>query len=156
MPPCHAYEDPYENIYTVLRGSKHFLLLPPTEGFLLTELPFPRAVYRRREEDGKLILQPLVRQSQSRASDAGSEGAEDRKCADEEGDSNGSMTGSVNEVSWASVDPKLLATLPHSMLSESSKDFVKYARPIHVELHEGETLYLPSGRSFDNTTCLPC
>ncbi|KAG6817412.1 hypothetical protein H0H87_009057 [Tephrocybe sp. NHM501043] len=27
--------NPYENIYTVLRGAKHFTLLPPTEGWCL-------------------------------------------------------------------------------------------------------------------------
>ncbi len=27
--------DPYENIYTVIRGAKHFTLLPPTEGWCL-------------------------------------------------------------------------------------------------------------------------
>jgi hypothetical protein len=27
--------DPYENIYTVVRGAKHFTLLPPTEGWSL-------------------------------------------------------------------------------------------------------------------------
>ncbi|KAI0720305.1 Clavaminate synthase-like protein [Cerioporus squamosus] len=29
------HSDPYENIYTVIRGSKHFTLLPPTEGWCL-------------------------------------------------------------------------------------------------------------------------
>ena len=28
----HKMTDPYENIYTVIRGAKHFTLLPPTEG----------------------------------------------------------------------------------------------------------------------------
>lgn len=27
--------DPYENIYTVVRGAKHFTLLPPSEGWCL-------------------------------------------------------------------------------------------------------------------------
>ncbi|KAG6854781.1 hypothetical protein C0991_001208 [Blastosporella zonata] len=29
------HSDPYENIYTVLRGAKHFTLLPPSEGWCL-------------------------------------------------------------------------------------------------------------------------
>jgi len=29
------HSDPYENIYTVIRGTKHFTLLPPTEGWCL-------------------------------------------------------------------------------------------------------------------------
>jgi hypothetical protein len=27
--------DPYENIYTVIKGTKHFILFPPTEGWCL-------------------------------------------------------------------------------------------------------------------------
>lgn len=30
-----ATVDPYENIYTVVRGAKHFTLFPPTEGWCL-------------------------------------------------------------------------------------------------------------------------
>ncbi|KAG9015503.1 hypothetical protein FRB94_000108 [Tulasnella sp. JGI-2019a] len=30
-----VHSDPYENIYTVIRGEKHFTLLPPTEGYCL-------------------------------------------------------------------------------------------------------------------------
>lgn len=29
------HSDPYENIYTVIRGEKHFTLFPPTEGWCL-------------------------------------------------------------------------------------------------------------------------
>ena len=30
-----ALTDPYENIYTVIRGAKYFTLLPPTDGWCL-------------------------------------------------------------------------------------------------------------------------
>ena len=30
-----ATQDPYENIYTVVRGMKHFFLLPPSDGWCL-------------------------------------------------------------------------------------------------------------------------
>lgn len=33
--PDKKLEDPYENIYTVVRGQKRFTLFPPTEGLLL-------------------------------------------------------------------------------------------------------------------------
>ncbi|KAG2754783.1 Clavaminate synthase-like protein [Suillus brevipes Sb2] len=39
------HSDPYENIYTVIRGSKHFTLLPPCEGWCLQERMYPHAVY---------------------------------------------------------------------------------------------------------------
>lgn len=36
LPFSHTLNiDPYENVYTVIRGSKHFTLLPPTEGWCL-------------------------------------------------------------------------------------------------------------------------
>ncbi|KAF8314761.1 Clavaminate synthase-like protein [Clavulina sp. PMI_390] len=57
------HSDPYENIYTVIRGSKLFILLPPTEGFLLSEREYPRATYERldgTEGAGALQLVPCV------------------------------------------------------------------------------------------------
>ncbi|ESK96003.1 jmjc domain-containing protein 7 [Moniliophthora roreri MCA 2997] len=51
------HSDPYENIYTVVRGVKHFTLLPPTEGWCLEERMYPHATYTR-SESGALILQP--------------------------------------------------------------------------------------------------
>ncbi|KNZ79808.1 JmjC domain-containing protein E [Termitomyces sp. J132] len=52
------HSDPYENIYTVLRGAKHFTLLPPTEGWCLNECRFPHASYQRCSKTGKLFVQP--------------------------------------------------------------------------------------------------
>ncbi|KAJ3857401.1 Clavaminate synthase-like protein [Lentinula lateritia] len=48
--------DPYENIYTVVRGQKHFTLLPPTDGWCLDERFYPHATYVRNA--GNLVLQP--------------------------------------------------------------------------------------------------
>ena len=31
----YSHIDPYENVYTVIRGKKHFTLFPPTEGWCL-------------------------------------------------------------------------------------------------------------------------
>ncbi|KAL0070764.1 hypothetical protein AAF712_001985 [Marasmius tenuissimus] len=55
--------DPYENIYTVVRGAKHFTLLPPTEGWCLegrqrSERMYPHATYTRSSEPPALALQP--------------------------------------------------------------------------------------------------
>jgi len=52
------HSDPYENIYTVVRGSKTFTLLPPTEGWCLAERPYPHAQYRRTGPSSPLILVP--------------------------------------------------------------------------------------------------
>jgi len=51
--------DPYENIYTVVRGAKHFILFPPTEGYLLQERNYPRAVYTRPHPGAPLQLTPI-------------------------------------------------------------------------------------------------
>lgn len=50
--------DPYENIYTVVRGAKHFTLLPPTEGWCLKERKYPHAVYTRPSPASGLKLVP--------------------------------------------------------------------------------------------------
>ncbi|KIL70053.1 hypothetical protein M378DRAFT_68218 [Amanita muscaria Koide BX008] len=52
-----VHSDPYENLYTVVRGAKHFTLLPPTEGRYLNEKWYPHARYTR-SSDGRLELTP--------------------------------------------------------------------------------------------------
>ncbi|KAJ7068279.1 cupin-like domain-containing protein [Mycena amicta] len=52
------HSDPYENIYHVVRGAKHFTLLPPTEGWCLQERLFPHAVWARTSPDEPLRVVP--------------------------------------------------------------------------------------------------
>ncbi|KAF9247051.1 cupin-like domain-containing protein [Melanogaster broomeanus] len=52
------HSDPYENVYTVIRGTKHFTLLPPTEGWCLEERLYPHAVYSRADVSSELQLIP--------------------------------------------------------------------------------------------------
>ncbi|KAF8559104.1 Clavaminate synthase-like protein [Imleria badia] len=52
------HNDPYENIYTVVRGTKHFTLLPPSEGWCLEERLYPHAVYTRVGAAPELDLLP--------------------------------------------------------------------------------------------------
>ncbi|KIO29112.1 hypothetical protein M407DRAFT_55914, partial [Tulasnella calospora MUT 4182] len=59
-----AHSDPYENVYTVVRGRKHFTLLPPTEGWTLQERMHPHATYTRPEPALPLVLTPSDPQSQ--------------------------------------------------------------------------------------------
>jgi jumonji domain-containing protein 7 len=108
--------DPYENIYTVIRGTKHFTLFPPTEGFSLcgalplatlhnqstVRIPLERiykhARYTRPSPSSPLILTP---------------------------------SSSGNVVRWSSIaDPTLPGSTPH-------------ASPLRVTIQAGETLYLP-------------
>ncbi|KAI0081802.1 Clavaminate synthase-like protein [Panus rudis PR-1116 ss-1] len=53
----HSVADPYENIYSVIRGSKTFTLLPPTEGWCMQERTYPHARYER-ASDASLVLVP--------------------------------------------------------------------------------------------------
>ncbi|EGO01893.1 hypothetical protein SERLA73DRAFT_177489 [Serpula lacrymans var. lacrymans S7.3] len=52
------HSDPYENIYTVIRGAKHFTLLPPTEGWCTQERSYPHARYTRPTSGPGLVLTP--------------------------------------------------------------------------------------------------
>ncbi|KAF8897538.1 Clavaminate synthase-like protein [Infundibulicybe gibba] len=48
------HSDPYENVYTVIRGRKHFTLVPPTGGWCLREREYPHAVFARESPGSKL------------------------------------------------------------------------------------------------------
>lgn len=114
-------EDPYENIYTVVRGVKHFTLLPPTEGWcleghnfrfiltaysesshtVLSERTYPHAKYARDTSTSPLTIVPSPDSAPIR---------------------------------WSSIaNPQLPGTL------------APQAHPIRISLHAGETLYLPAG-----------
>jgi len=54
------HNDPYENIYTVIRGSKHFTLLSPTEGWCLKERAYPHAQYSRSTPTSRLTIVPSI------------------------------------------------------------------------------------------------
>lgn len=119
--PCcllTATIDPYENIYTVIRGRKDFTLLPPTDGWYLSgmfftwfsalilftdplsERLYPHATYVRKGQGHDLTLQPSEH---------------------------------APSVRWASISDQISRHLPSE------------AHPIHVSISEGEMLYLPVG-----------
>ncbi|RDB22522.1 JmjC domain-containing protein 7 [Hypsizygus marmoreus] len=52
------HSDPYENIYTVVRGAKHFTLFPPTDGWSMDEHIYPHATYKRSAVTSALMLEP--------------------------------------------------------------------------------------------------
>ncbi|KAJ7771368.1 cupin-like domain-containing protein [Mycena maculata] len=52
------HSDPYENIYTVVRGSKQFTLLPPTEGCCVRERMYPHGTWTRQIPNAALTIAP--------------------------------------------------------------------------------------------------
>ncbi|KAF4574589.1 hypothetical protein EYR36_005937 [Pleurotus pulmonarius] len=55
------HNDPYENVYTVIRGAKHFTLLRPTDSCYLQERAYPHATYTRPNlSSQELILTPSL------------------------------------------------------------------------------------------------
>lgn len=52
--------DPYENIYTVVRGVKYFTLLPPTDACYLKEKYFPHASFSRESPGSGLQVTPTA------------------------------------------------------------------------------------------------
>ncbi|KAJ7047368.1 Clavaminate synthase-like protein [Mycena alexandri] len=57
------HSDPYENIYTVVRGSKQFTLLPPSEGSCLQERMYPHGTWTRQGTETGLTLTPSTNAS---------------------------------------------------------------------------------------------
>ncbi|KZS97575.1 Clavaminate synthase-like protein [Sistotremastrum niveocremeum HHB9708] len=52
------HADPYENVYTVVRGAKHFTLYPPTESCFMERRLYRRAEYQRPRPGAPLVLRP--------------------------------------------------------------------------------------------------
>ncbi|KAF8529033.1 cupin-like domain-containing protein [Hysterangium stoloniferum] len=53
-----VHSDPYENLYTVVRGIKHFTLFPPTEAHYLQEKTYKHALYHRHNPSSPLAPSP--------------------------------------------------------------------------------------------------
>jgi jumonji domain-containing protein 7 len=99
------HKDHYENLYCVVKGTKKFTLLPPTDLPWLNQRWFREANYAR-DENGRLV--PVMQEPE-------------------------------NAIPWIPVDPDLdveTLRLQHPRAANIS--------PLHVEVHEGEMLYLPA------------
>lgn len=139
---CRAITDPYENIYTVIRGSKHFILFPPTEGFLLAERTYPRAAYTRSPTPGApLVLTPFARNVELDESHDEHNSDDEDNQSDRNADTDLEQDVDMGTVSWASVDPSAAAPIKHAM-------------PLRISVHAGQTLYLPAGTSFSSLLSL--
>lgn len=111
------HKDHYDNIYAVVSGEKHFLLLPPTEHHRLYVRDYPAAHYVAEEED------------------AGGEHQMRLKLELDE---------PQRFVPWSSVDP--CPASPEEMAAQASS-FPLYfdgPAPIRCTVRAGEMLYLPS------------
>ncbi|CAF5055739.1 unnamed protein product, partial [Rotaria socialis] len=49
------HHDPYENLYGVIRGRKHFTLYPPTDFYWLNQKFYKKAHYERYNSTQKII-----------------------------------------------------------------------------------------------------
>ncbi|PWN49857.1 Clavaminate synthase-like protein [Violaceomyces palustris] len=145
------HRDFYENLFTVVRGWKEFTLYPPNEGiFLCDDEQFPIYKYEpvrksisEEGEDGelssipkRLVLQPTGMEptrwipidpslGKSHPRNKAYIRSEDRAMP---------VLDSANEDDFD--DPRV---------EESAKRFGFSLEPIKIRVHEGETLYLPSG-----------
>lgn len=52
------HKDFYENIYGVVKGSKKFILIPPTEVWRIPTKKYPQGVYERKE-DGSFRIEKI-------------------------------------------------------------------------------------------------
>ncbi|CAN6218131.1 unnamed protein product [Urochloa humidicola] len=115
------HKDHYDNIYAVVSGEKHFLLLPPTEHHRLYIRDYPAAHYVAEEEekDAEGEHQQLMRLKLE-------------------------MEDPERIVPWSSVDP--CPGTPEEMAAQVSA-FPLYfdgPAPIRCTVRAGEMLYLPS------------
>lgn len=114
------HKDPYENIYLVIRGSKTFTLLPPTEFYSLHEKLFTHAQY---------VYTPSFTTSPSTSSAPPTSSSSSSSFSI-------SKTKPELKIPWIPVDP----TSPN--LDRYPR--FQYAKPITITLEAGDMLYLPS------------
>ncbi|XP_051188363.1 lysine-specific demethylase JMJ32 [Lolium perenne] len=108
------HKDHYDNIYVVLSGEKHFLLLPPTEHHRLYIRDYPAACYVAGQETEEVPRLKLEMEEPERI------------------------------VPWSSVDPYPASPEEMAAQASSFPLYFKGPRPIHCTVRAGEMLYLPS------------
>ncbi|GAA5869855.1 hypothetical protein JCM1840_007655 [Sporobolomyces johnsonii] len=125
------HKDPYENLYLVIRGSKTFTLLPPSEAYCVHEQLYPHATYS---------FSPRPPQDPSSSSGSGGGGTF-------------TLVRTTPEllVPWIPLDPTLPPPPPpHDDDDDDGAAKKEYypryalARPMTVTLQAGDMLYLPA------------
>jgi peptidyl-lysine (3S)-dioxygenase / protease len=111
------HKDHYDNIYVVLSGEKHFLLLPPTEHHRLYVRDYPAARYVATEQGSE--EEPQLRLKLE-------------------------MEEPERIVPWSSVDPCPASPEEMAMQASSFPLYFDGPAPIRCTVRAGEMLYLPS------------
>ncbi|KAF8591403.1 Clavaminate synthase-like protein [Ramaria rubella] len=111
-----VHSDPYENIYTVILGAKHFTLFPPTDSFALKERTYKHARYTRPTPSSPLTLTPTPSHPPVPPWPPPSE-------------------------PLPSKPPPTSPLPPHTPAPPHPPS----TTPLHLTLHAGQTLYLPPG-----------
>jgi jumonji domain-containing protein 7 len=99
------HKDHYENLYCVVRGTKKFTLLPPSDLPWLNQHWFREANFER-DENGK--LKPVLQQPE-------------------------------HAIPWIPIDPDMETEERRKLHPRAAN-----ISPLHVEVQEGEMLYLPA------------
>ncbi|XP_072963022.1 lysine-specific demethylase JMJ32 [Typha angustifolia] len=109
------HKDHYENLYAVITGEKHFLLLPPTEVHRLYVRPYPAARYissSQSQDTGEMMLKLEMEEPE-------------------------------RMVPWCSVDPFPPEDTAAACMS-SFPLYFDGPKPFECTIRAGEILYLPS------------
>lgn len=141
-----VHKDYYENLYCVLQGEKHFVLLPPTDGAFLPEVHCVGARYRSTQRSDAAAAATAA----AAGGDAGDSGEvrtlpfDDNFCVvldrDAEAGAGAAEASAAPaapaRVPWIAVDP----ARPERHLAPA----FHLASPVTCVLRPGETLYLPA------------
>ncbi|KAL8151459.1 hypothetical protein V2J09_021267 [Rumex salicifolius] len=110
------HKDHYENLYAVVSGEKHFLLLPPTDVHRMYIRPYPAAHYSYRK-----VVVPLY----------------------ESGEFSLELEDPVRHVPWSSVNPYPSPEDKEKEMNDYPLYF-RGPKPFECTVKAGEMLYLPS------------
>ncbi|GAA5970605.1 hypothetical protein JCM21900_004800 [Sporobolomyces salmonicolor] len=124
------HKDPYENLYLVLRGSKTFTLLPPTEAYCVHERLYPHAAYAYAYADSP--------------PSAANAPAPDGPASDPRGAFSLVRTTPARRVPWIALDPTTTPAAREDAAAEGAYPRYALARPMTVTLEAGDVLYLPA------------
>jgi jumonji domain-containing protein 7 len=138
------HKDHYENLYCVVRGQKHFTLLPPCDYYFLYEQEYISATYSRKKnsESPSECLRPKE-QNHGRSYSQNCNNDHNHSTSKYEGndghyENDFCIVEDVppSKVPWIPVDPDT----PNYVKFPKSK----WLRPLRCTVNEGEVLYLPS------------
>ncbi|KAL2428728.1 Bifunctional peptidase and (3S)-lysyl hydroxylase Jmjd7 [Exophiala dermatitidis] len=119
-----THRDPYENLYLVVKGKKHFTLWPPCEELCL---------HAEKVRTAHHILDTSTSPPSFRiALDTPTPTPQPPDTEDED----------ANRIPWIPIDP---LNLPSPDILARQYPYYKYSHPLTVTVSEGEMLYLPSG-----------